>query len=147
MAAPQHWGILSARRVHAWLPRWWARCARRAANAAWHRCASAVAKPWHSPLKWSKSTRGAGTPVPFFLSGSAMPVIESSINTRSAAFAENAQAMEALVQDLREKLASHALGGNEAAREKHLARGKLLPRDRVERLLDPGSPFLEFSPL
>ena len=76
-----------------------------------------------------------------------MPVIESSINTRSAAFAENAQAMEALVQDLREKLASHALGGNEAAREKHLARGKLLPRDRVERLLDPGSPFLEFSPL
>ena len=76
-----------------------------------------------------------------------MPVIESSINTRSAAFAENTQAMQALVDDLREKLASHALGGSVAAREKHLARGKLLPRDRVERLLDPGSPFLEFSPL
>ncbi len=76
-----------------------------------------------------------------------MPVIESSINTRSAAFTENAEAMRALVDDLREKLARHALGGSEAAREKHLARGKLLPRDRVERLLDPGSPFLEFSPL
>ena len=74
-----------------------------------------------------------------------MPVIESSINTRSAAFTENAQAMRALVDDLREKLARYALGGNEAAREKHLARGKLLPRDRVERLLDPGSAFLEFS--
>ncbi|NLC35703.1 MAG: methylcrotonoyl-CoA carboxylase [Alcaligenaceae bacterium] len=76
-----------------------------------------------------------------------MPVIESSINTRSAAFTENAQAMRELVDDLREKLARYALGGSEAAREKHLARGKLLPRDRVERLLDPGSAFLEFSPL
>src|SRR5690554_4898242 len=76
-----------------------------------------------------------------------MPVIESSINTRSAAFMENAELMRSLVEDLREKLARNALGGSEAAREKHLARGKLLPRDRVERLLDPGSPFLEFSPL
>src|SRR5690554_7895796 len=76
-----------------------------------------------------------------------MPVIESSINTRSAAFAENAEAMRALVQDLREKLARYAQGGGQAARDKHLARGKLLPRDRVERLLAPGSPFLEFSPL
>src|SRR5690554_5914411 len=76
-----------------------------------------------------------------------MPVIESSINTRSAAFTENAQAMQALVDDLRDKLARYAEGGSEAARQKHLARGKLLPRDRVERLLDPGSPFLEFSPL
>ncbi len=76
-----------------------------------------------------------------------MAVIESSINTRSAAFSENAAVMRSLVEDLREKLARNALGGSEAAREKHLARGKLLPRDRVERLLDPGSPFLEFSPL
>src|SRR5690554_3766665 len=76
-----------------------------------------------------------------------MPVIESSINTRSAAFAENAEAMRALVQDLREKLARYAQGGGQAARDKHLARGKLLPRDRVERLLAPGSPFLELSPL
>ena len=76
-----------------------------------------------------------------------MPVIESSVNTRSAAFSENAEAMRALVDDLRRKLAATALGGGEEARKKHLARGKLLPRDRVERLLDPGSPFLEFSPL
>jgi len=76
-----------------------------------------------------------------------MPVIESHINTRSAAFTDNAQAMRALVDDLREKLAQYAQGGGQAARDKHLARGKLLPRDRVERLLDPGSPFLEFSPM
>ena len=76
-----------------------------------------------------------------------MPVIESSINTRSTAFMENAQVMRSIVDDLREKLARNAVGGSQAARDKHIARGKLLPRDRVERLLDPGSPFLEFSPL
>ena len=76
-----------------------------------------------------------------------MPVIESNLNTRSAAFAENAQAMRALIDDLRDKLDRYAQGGGDDARQKHLARGKLLPRDRVERLLDPGSPFLEFSPL
>src|SRR5690606_10928269 len=76
-----------------------------------------------------------------------MPVIESSINTRSAAFLENAEVMRSIVDDLREKLARNAVGGSEAAREKHIARGKLLPRERVERLLDPGSAFLEFSPL
>src|SRR5690606_1161655 len=76
-----------------------------------------------------------------------MPVIQSSINTRSEAFNENARVMRTLVDDLRDKLSLHALGGGEAARQKHLARGKLLPRDRVERLLDPGSPFLELSPM
>ena len=76
-----------------------------------------------------------------------MPVIETTINTRSAAFSENAQAMRSIVEDLRDKLASNALGGGETARQKHLARGKLLPRERVERLLDPGSAFLELSPL
>src|SRR5690554_6225513 len=76
-----------------------------------------------------------------------MPVIESSINTRSAAFMENAELMRSLVEDLREKLARNALGGGETARARHLARGKLLPRERVERLLDPGTPFLELSPL
>ncbi|OZA84839.1 MAG: methylcrotonoyl-CoA carboxylase, partial [Burkholderiales bacterium 34-67-9] len=76
-----------------------------------------------------------------------MPVIESRINPRSQAFADNAQVMQALVDDLRQKLLQTAQGGSEAARAKHLARGKLLPRDRVERLLDPGTPFLELSPL
>ncbi|WP_216894590.1 carboxyl transferase domain-containing protein [Nocardia alni] len=56
-------------------------------------------------------------------------------------------AHEALVRDLRTRLASAALGGSAASRERHVARGKLLPRDRVDRLLDPGSPFLELSPL
>src|SRR6186713_1415676 len=55
--------------------------------------------------------------------------------------------MRELVADLRERLAAARLGGSESAREKHTARGKLLARDRVDRLLDPGSPFLELSPL
>ncbi|HET7358168.1 MAG TPA: carboxyl transferase domain-containing protein, partial [Nocardioidaceae bacterium] len=55
--------------------------------------------------------------------------------------------MRALVDELRERLARVRVGGSEAARKKHLGRGKLLVRDRVDRLLDPGSPFLELSPL
>jgi 3-methylcrotonyl-CoA carboxylase beta subunit len=76
-----------------------------------------------------------------------MPVIQSKINPRAQSYADNARAMQALVDDLQEQLAKTALGGSEAARAKHLARGKLLPRDRVEQLLDPGTPFLELSPL
>ncbi|MGF2953462.1 methylcrotonoyl-CoA carboxylase, partial [Mycobacterium sp. THU-M116] len=52
-----------------------------------------------------------------------------------------------LVAELNAKLAAAALGGNERARERHVSRGKLLPRDRVDRLLDPGTPFLELTPL
>src|ERR1700736_1838234 len=52
-----------------------------------------------------------------------------------------------LVAELNDKLAAAALGGNERARERHVSRGKLLPRERVDRLLDPGSPFLELAPL
>ncbi len=59
----------------------------------------------------------------------------------------NRAAMEAAVAKLREETAKAALGGTERARERHLSRGKLLPRHRVERLLDPGTPFLELSPL
>ena len=58
-----------------------------------------------------------------------------------------APTMRELVEDLRERLAVVRLGGSEAARAKHTGRGKLLVRDRVDRLLDPGSPFLELSPL
>jgi len=76
-----------------------------------------------------------------------MPVIESRINPRTQTFQENAAAMQALVADLRAKLAQTAQGGGNTARARHVARGKLLPRERVERLLDPGSPFLELSPL
>ncbi|NYT37896.1 methylcrotonoyl-CoA carboxylase [Allopusillimonas soli] len=76
-----------------------------------------------------------------------MPVIESRINPRSQSYLDNARAMQAQADDLRENLRRTALGGSEAARAKHVARGKLLPRERVERLLDPGTAFLELSPL
>ncbi len=65
----------------------------------------------------------------------------------SEAFRRNAAAHEAAVATLRERLATAALGGGERARERHVARGKLLPRDRVDALLDPASPFLEIAPL
>jgi len=76
-----------------------------------------------------------------------MPVIESKLDTRDATFAENRAAMSALVADLRATVAAIEEGGGAAAREKHVARGKLLPRDRVRALIDPGSPFLELSQL
>ena len=76
-----------------------------------------------------------------------MPVLTTQLNPRSADFKANAEAMRGHLDDLNAKLAQIALGGGEAARAKHTARGKLLPRDRVEMLLDPGTPFLELAPL
>ena len=76
-----------------------------------------------------------------------MPVLASQINPRSDEFKAHAQAMQALVDDLRVQQAKAALGGGPLARERHTARGKLLPRERVERLLDPGTPFLEIGAL
>lgn len=76
-----------------------------------------------------------------------MPVIKSSIDKNSEEFARNREHMEKLVADLKEKVAAAARGGSDRAREKHVARGKLLPRERVEALLDDGSPFLEIAPL
>src|SRR5260221_14593701 len=76
-----------------------------------------------------------------------MAILESKLNTTSKEFRASVVAMQALVDDLRTKVAELAQGGGEEARRKHLARGKLLPRERVQRLLDPGTPFLEFSQL
>jgi 3-methylcrotonyl-CoA carboxylase beta subunit len=76
-----------------------------------------------------------------------MSVIKSSINPRSPEFQANAAEMGKIVADLREKAAQVSLGGGEAARAKHVARGKLLPRDRVNHLLDPGTAFLELGQL
>jgi 3-methylcrotonyl-CoA carboxylase beta subunit len=76
-----------------------------------------------------------------------MPVLETKVDRKSAEFAANEAAMRALVAELKTRQAKAALGGGEAARAKHVARGKLLPRERVEMLLDPGAPFLELSPL
>jgi 3-methylcrotonyl-CoA carboxylase beta subunit len=77
----------------------------------------------------------------------AMPQLQTQLNARSADFAANAAAMRAVVDDLKAQIDKAAQGGGEAARAKHTARGKLLPRDRVQMLLDPGTPFLELSPL
>ena len=76
-----------------------------------------------------------------------MPKLTSQLSTESEAFKTNRAQMQILVADLHARRAAAALGGNGKARERHLARGKLLPRDRVLTLLDPGSPFLELSPL
>jgi 3-methylcrotonyl-CoA carboxylase beta subunit len=76
-----------------------------------------------------------------------MPALRSQIDTRSADFQANAALMRGLVEDLKAEFARTALGGGEKARTKHTERGKLLPRERIRALLDPGSPFLEFSAL
>ncbi|MEM8500322.1 MAG: carboxyl transferase domain-containing protein [Pseudomonadota bacterium] len=76
-----------------------------------------------------------------------MPIIKTKLKTRAADFSDNAAHMQVQVDDLGEKLAAISLGGNERSRERHVSRGKLLPRDRVAGLLDEGSPFLEFSQL
>ncbi len=76
-----------------------------------------------------------------------MEVLTSHIDPRSEAFEANAAHMRTLVAELRERLAQARQGGGEAARTLHRKRGKLFVRERIERLLDPGSPFLELSPL
>ena len=76
-----------------------------------------------------------------------MPTLTSQLNPRGDDFKASVAAMRALVDDLNAKLARIAEGGGEAARAKHVGRGKLLPRERVEMLLDPDTPFLEIAPL
>ena len=76
-----------------------------------------------------------------------MSVLTSQLSAGSDAFRANAQAMRAQVDDLNALAARIAQGGSEAARQKHIARGKLLARERIDALLDPGSPFLEIAPL
>jgi 3-methylcrotonyl-CoA carboxylase beta subunit len=76
-----------------------------------------------------------------------MTILSSQVDTRSDTFKRNAEAMRALVADLKGRTEKVRLGGGEESRKRHVARGKLLPRERVRALLDPGSPFLELSPL
>src|SRR5471032_1164515 len=73
--------------------------------------------------------------------------LHSSTDPTSSDFAGNAEAMRLLVAELREKLDSVAGGGGETSRARHTSRGKMLARQRVDLLLDPGTPFLELSPL
>src|SRR5947209_2752634 len=74
-----------------------------------------------------------------------MPVLPTALEPRSEAFRANAAAMQAQVADLRDRSAVIALGGDAASRKRHESRGKLLARDRIRLLLDPGSPLLELS--
>ena len=76
-----------------------------------------------------------------------MAILDSRLNARSEDFRSNAAAMQAMVDDLSARVEKIMQGGGEEARKKHTARGKLLPRDRIQMLLDPGTPFLEFSQL
>jgi 3-methylcrotonyl-CoA carboxylase beta subunit len=76
-----------------------------------------------------------------------MSELSSSVDRNGDAFRQNAETNLELATELREKVSAAALGGPEGHRERHVARGKLLPRDRVHRLLDPGSPFLEIGAL
>jgi 3-methylcrotonyl-CoA carboxylase beta subunit len=75
------------------------------------------------------------------------PVLGTAVDPASETFHANAEAQQALVAELRTRIAGAAQGGGARARNRHTARGKLLPRERVDTLLDPGSPFLELSPL
>lgn len=76
-----------------------------------------------------------------------MPVIKSTIDINSETFKENARHMQALTEDLKIAIKKVREGGNEKAREKHVARGKLLPRERIKKLIDRDSEFIEFSAL
>ncbi|WDF34374.1 carboxyl transferase domain-containing protein [Arthrobacter agilis] len=76
-----------------------------------------------------------------------METLTSKVDPLSPAFAANANAQQELVDELRTRLAATALGGPQRSRERHTARGKLLPRERIDQLLDDGSPFLEIAPL
>src|SRR5487761_2378686 len=76
-----------------------------------------------------------------------MPTLKSTLDKTTREFAANYSHMEKLVADLRAQQVRAALGGDEKARKKHTDRGKLLPRERIEALLDRGSPFLKLSPL
>jgi 3-methylcrotonyl-CoA carboxylase beta subunit len=77
----------------------------------------------------------------------AFPTLSTAVQRSDPGFRANAEHNTALADDLQQRLATAALGGSERARAKHTARGKLLPRERVDHLLDPGSPFLEIAPL
>ena len=76
-----------------------------------------------------------------------MARLHTQVGASTERFQGNAAAMQRLVAELREKTAKAALGGPESSRQRHAGRGKLLPRQRVEQLVDPASPFLELSPL
>ena len=80
-------------------------------------------------------------------SGAPLPRLRTHVDRGSEAFAANAEAMRELVEDLRGRLEVARAGGGESATARHRERGKLLVRERIDALLDPGAAFLECSPL
>src|SRR5712675_1027202 len=76
-----------------------------------------------------------------------MSVLKSQLNPRSSEFRTNSDRMKSLVEDLKNKIETVSQGGDAAARDRHVSRGKMLPRERVNKLLDPGSAFLEIGQL
>ena len=76
-----------------------------------------------------------------------METLATALDPASGQYAANEAAQRMLAEELRKRLAETAHGGSERSRERHTSRGKLLPRERIEALLDDGSPFLEIAPL
>ncbi len=108
----------------------------------------------HDPaVRWGKFDSNAADLPPFPARGSfskpdeRMAILDSPVDTKSLEFRTNAAQMHELAAELNRRRDEAALGGPARWRERHVARGKLLPRERVLRLIDPGSPFLELSPL
>uniref|UniRef100_A0A6Q2Y7F3 methylcrotonoyl-CoA carboxylase n=1 Tax=Esox lucius TaxID=8010 RepID=A0A6Q2Y7F3_ESOLU len=98
-------------------------------------------RPWWSLI------RCRGLPVPTIRQyhGDRVAAVGTQPDTQSHEYMENYERMKSLVDELKERSEKIKLGGGERARNLHISRGKLLPRERIDRLLDPGSPFLEFS--
>lgn len=96
------------------------------------------------PMRFQQAARGITAR---FNHTSATSILKTSVNAASPEFKANAAAMNELVGQLDALHARIGLGGSEKARAKHIARGRMLPRDRIGALLDPGSAFLELSSL
>ncbi|PVU92233.1 hypothetical protein BB559_003780 [Furculomyces boomerangus] len=97
---------------------------------------------YHNLFKFAQQSRKIG-----YVQDSEINIIPNTIDTRSKEFQENSSRMSEIVKDLDNKVENIVKGGGEKARARHLSRNKLLPRDRIKKLLDVGSPFLEFSQL
>src|SRR5689334_16281133 len=113
-------------------------------------------RPGRMPVRRHGAGAGEWVPPPLRLHcnrgslgrrGRIMTILASRIDTATPEFRAGATRMRALVAELEQRRTEAAAGGPERARERHLARGKLLPRDRVMALIDGGTPFLELSPL
>ncbi|XP_060151853.1 methylcrotonoyl-CoA carboxylase beta chain, mitochondrial [Globicephala melas] len=100
---------------------------------------------WAAPRLALRRCARAAAPAPRAYHGDSVATLGTQPDSSSAIYQENYEQMKALVNQLRERAQNIRLGGGEKARTRHISRGKLLPRERVDNLIDPGSPFLELS--